>query len=97
MQIKGLLNLTSHAPEKGNTSVSGSSHNAPNPLSLFGKRLFCKRDTPSSSLYRGCGLCGEMDTSGVRSGNRFQSLNLTKEVLDMDLASWHSREMLDFH
>lgn len=46
------------------------SQSASNPLSLFGQRCVCKRDTPSSSLYRGCGLCGEMDTSGVRSGNR---------------------------
>lgn len=25
----------------------------------------------TSSLHQGCGLCGEMDTSGVRGGNRF--------------------------
>lgn len=78
VQIKGLMKQTSHALENGNRLVPGPSQSASNPLSLFGQRCVCKRDTPSSSLYRGCGLCGEMDTSGVRSGNRFQSLHLTK-------------------
>ena len=62
----------------------------------LGKRHVCKRDTPSSSLYRGCGLRGEMDTSGVRSGNRFQSLHLTKDMLDINLAGWHWHEKWDF-
>lgn len=88
---------TSHALEKGNKLVSGPSQSASNPLGLFGLRCVCKRDTPSSSLYRGCGLCGEMDTSGVRSGNRFQSLHLTKDMLDINLAGWHRHEMWDFH
>lgn len=77
---------TSHALEKGNRSVPRPSQSTSNPLSLFGQRCVCKRDTPSSSLYQGCGPCGEMDTSGVRSGNRFQSLHLTKDMLDINLA-----------
>lgn len=81
VQIKGLKRQTSHALEKGNRLVPGPSQSTSNPLSLFGQRCVCKRDTPSNSLYRGCGLCREMDTSGVRSGNRFQSLHLTKDIL----------------
>ena len=62
---------TSHALEKDNRSVPGPSQSASNPLSLFGQKCVCKQDTPSSSLYQGCGLCGEVDTSGVRTENRF--------------------------
>lgn len=86
---------TSHALEKGNRSVPGPSQSAYNTLSLFGQRCVCKRDTPSSSLYWGCGLCGEMYTSGVRNGNRFQSLHLTKDMLDINLAGWHQHEKWD--
>lgn len=84
---------TSHALEKGNRSVPRPSQSASNPLNLFGQRCVCKRDTPSSSLYQGCGLFREMDTSGVRSGNRFQSLHLAKDILDIKLAGWHKHEM----
>lgn len=64
-----------------------------NPLNLFGQRCLCKRDTPSSSLYQGCGL--EMDTSGVRNRTRFQSLHLAKDILDIKLGGWHKREIWD--
>lgn len=97
VQFKGPMKQTSHALEKGNRLVPGPLQSAFNPLSLFGQRCVCKRDTQSSSLYRGCGLCGEMDTSGVRSGNRFQSLHLTKDMLDINLAGWQQHEMWGFH
>lgn len=80
---------TSHVLEKGNKSVPRASQSASNPLNLFGQRCACKQDTASSSLYQGCGLCGEIDTSGVRSGTRFESLHLTKDTLDIKLADWH--------
>lgn len=86
---------TSHPLKNGSRSVPRPSQSASNPLNLFGQRCVYKRDTPSSSLYQGCGLCGEMDTSGMRSGNRFQSLHLTKYMRDINLAGWHEHEMWD--
>lgn len=83
---------TSRALEKGNRLVPGHSQTVPSPLSLFGQRRVCKRDAPSSSLYRGCGLRGEMDTSGVRRGNTFWSLHLTNDMVDINLAGWHQEE-----
>lgn len=67
---------TYHALQKDNKSAPGPSQRAYNPLSLFGQKCVCKQDTPSSSLYRGCQLFGEVDTSGVRRGSKF-SLHLT--------------------
>lgn len=87
---------TSHALEEDRRWVPGASQSAYNPLSLFGLRCVYKQDTASSSLYRGCGLCGEMYTSGVRSGNRLQSLHLTKDMLDINLAGRHQHEMWGF-
>lgn len=86
---------TSHPLERDNRLVPGPSQSAYNRLSIFVQRCVGKRDTLCSSLYQGCGLCGEMNTSGVRSGNRFQSLHLTKDMLDINLAGWHKHEMWD--
>lgn len=93
-QQSGFLQ-TSHTLDKGSRSVPGPSQSATNPLSLFVPRCFCKRDTQSSSLYQGCGLSGEKDTSGIRRGNRFQSLHLTRDMLDINLAGWHQNTMWD--
>jgi len=82
-----------HALDKGSRSVTGPSQNDSNPLSLFVQRCVCKQDTPSSPLYQGCGLSGEIDTSGVGSGNRLHSLHLTKDMQDINLAAWHLRKM----
>lgn len=40
-------------------------------------------------------MSGEMDTSGVRSRNRSQSLHLIKDMLDINLAGWHHHKMWD--
>lgn len=82
-----------YAPDLSNRSAPGPSQSASNPLSLFVQKCVSKRDPPSSSLYRGCGLSGEIDTSGVRRGKRFQSLHLTTDMLDINLACWYRREM----
>lgn len=52
-------------------------------------------ESPSSSLNRRCGLSGIIDTSGARTENRFQSLHLTKDMLDINLAGWHQHKMWD--
>lgn len=41
---------TSHALEKGSTSVSGALQSVSNLLSVFGQRCACKRKTQSNSL-----------------------------------------------
>lgn len=65
--------------------------------------VYLGRDVSANEILRlaryteGVDCVGEMDTSGVRSGNRFQSLHLTKDMLDINLAAWHQHEMWDFH
>lgn len=61
----------------------------------LGRVLFANEIHNRARYTEGVDCVGEMDTSGVRSGNRLRSLHLTKDMLDINLASWHQHEMWD--